>query len=248
MPTFKGYRGFPGSICASPERDGRARHPRALRACSAATSSRSTSASRSTAGSPTPRARSRSATIDALRRKLLEATEESLHAGVEQCRAGNRLGDISHAIQAVVEGAGLSVVRSLVGHGVGRNMHEDPQIPNYGEPGKGPLLEEGMVLAIEPMITAGAPGGADRATTAGRSTPRTARWRRTSSSRSRSRPTGPQVLTPWHIPAAERAGRARGASAPPTEPAGRGRCGVATIWSPARARAAWPARGRSATR
>ena len=67
------------------------------------------------------------------------------------------MGDMSSAIQRVAEGAGLSVVRSLVGHGVGRSMHEDPQVPNYGKPGKGPLLEEGMVLAIEPMTTAGRP-------------------------------------------------------------------------------------------
>ena len=72
------------------------------------------------------------------------------------------MGDVSSAIQRVAEGAGLSVVRSLVGHGVGRSMHEDPQVPNYGKPGKGPLLEEGMVLAIEPMTTAGRAGGARR--------------------------------------------------------------------------------------
>ena len=74
---------------------------------------------------------------------------------VEQCVAGNRLGDVSHAIQEHVEAAGLSIVRSLVGHGIGREMHEDPQIPNYGNPGTGIVLEEGMVLAVEPMVTAG---------------------------------------------------------------------------------------------
>ena len=68
---------------------------------------------------------------------------------------GNRLGDVSHAVQTRVEAEGLSIVRSLVGHGIGRDMHEDPQIPNFGEPGRGPLLEEGMVLAVEPMVTAG---------------------------------------------------------------------------------------------
>src|SRR5213076_2308162 len=88
-------------------------------------------------------------------RKLLSVTERSLFAGVEQARPGNRLGDVSHAIQGTVESEGLSIVRSLVGHGIGRDMHEDPQIPNFGEPGRGPLLEEGMVLAIEPMTTAG---------------------------------------------------------------------------------------------
>ncbi len=74
---------------------------------------------------------------------------------VAQARVGNHIGDISHAVQSVVEGAGFSVVRSLVGHGVGRSYHEDPQVPNFGEPGRGPLLQPGMTIAIEPMITAG---------------------------------------------------------------------------------------------
>jgi methionyl aminopeptidase len=87
--------------------------------------------------------------------RLLEACNAALHAGIEQCRAGGKLTDISHAIQRVTEEAGFSVVRSLVGHGVGRAMHEDPQIPNYGEPGRGPTLASGMTLAIEPMINAG---------------------------------------------------------------------------------------------
>ncbi len=87
--------------------------------------------------------------------KLLDTTRASLFDAVEQCRPGNRLGDVSHAIQRRVEGEGLSIVRSLVGHGIGRDMHEDPQIPNFGEPGRGPRLEEGMVLAVEPMVTAG---------------------------------------------------------------------------------------------
>jgi methionyl aminopeptidase len=87
--------------------------------------------------------------------KLLDTTKASLFDAVDQCRPGNRLGDVSHAVQTRVEGDGLSVVRSLVGHGIGRSMHEDPQVPNYGEPGRGPLLEEGMVLAVEPMVNAG---------------------------------------------------------------------------------------------
>ena len=82
-------------------------------------------------------------------------TAESLEAGLAECRVGRRLGDVSHAVQEVVEAAGFSVVRSLVGHGVGKEMHEDPQIPNYGDPGRGPRLEEGMVFAIEPMVNAG---------------------------------------------------------------------------------------------
>jgi methionyl aminopeptidase len=89
--------------------------------------------------------------------RLLEAGQAALSAGIEQCRAGNRLSDISHAVQLATESAGFSVVRSLVGHGVGRSMHEDPQIPNYGQPGRGPVLAEGMTFAIEPMINAGEP-------------------------------------------------------------------------------------------
>jgi methionyl aminopeptidase len=89
--------------------------------------------------------------------RLLDTCKAALGAGIEQCRVDNRLSDIGHAIQKRVEQDGFSVVRSLVGHGVGRSMHEDPQIPNYGEPGRGPLLQSGMVFAIEPMITAGRP-------------------------------------------------------------------------------------------
>jgi methionyl aminopeptidase len=95
--------------------------------------------------------------VDAETRRLLDVGQEALLAGIDQARAGNRIGDISHAVQQVVEGAGFSVVRSLVGHGVGRSYHEEPQIPNFGDPGRGPLLQAGMTLAIEPMITAGSP-------------------------------------------------------------------------------------------
>jgi methionyl aminopeptidase len=87
--------------------------------------------------------------------RLLEACQTGLAAGIEQCRAGNHLSDVSHAIQTATEEAGFSVVRSLVGHGIGRSMHEDPQIPNYGAPGRGPELATGMTFALEPMITAG---------------------------------------------------------------------------------------------
>jgi methionyl aminopeptidase len=93
--------------------------------------------------------------IDSEAERLLEVCNAALHAGIEQAQAGGRLTDISHAVQRVTEEAGFSVVKSLVGHGVGRAMHEDPQIPNYGEPGRGPTLAPGMTLAIEPMINAG---------------------------------------------------------------------------------------------
>jgi methionyl aminopeptidase len=86
--------------------------------------------------------------------QLLRVTEESLYKGIEQVREGNRLSDIGHAIQNYVEAAGFSVVRDYVGHGIGRQMHEDPQIPNYGPPGRGPRLKVGMTLAIEPMVNA----------------------------------------------------------------------------------------------
>jgi methionyl aminopeptidase len=89
--------------------------------------------------------------------RLLEVCSAALRAGIEKARAGAHLSDVSNAIQTVTEEAGFSVIRSLVGHGVGRNMHEDPQIPNFGEPGRGPVLASGMTLAIEPMITAGGP-------------------------------------------------------------------------------------------
>jgi methionyl aminopeptidase len=153
-PSFKGYRGFAGSICASPN-------------------------SMVVHGIPGPYKLGRGDIISVdigvtyrgwvadgamtfpvgpvtpIARKLLDVTRESLFDAVEQCRPGNRLGDVSHAVQQRVEDNGLSVVRSLVGHGIGRDMHEDPQVPNYGEPGKGPRLEEGMVLAVEPMVNAG---------------------------------------------------------------------------------------------
>ncbi len=88
-------------------------------------------------------------------RALLEATEASLYKGIEQARPGNRLSDISHAIESYIEPLGFSIVREYVGHGIGQSLHEDPQIPNYGPPGRGPILKPGMVLAIEPMINAG---------------------------------------------------------------------------------------------
>jgi methionyl aminopeptidase len=86
---------------------------------------------------------------------LLDVTRRSLALAIEQCRPGRRLSDISHAVQRHVEGEGFSIVRAFVGHGIGRALHEDPQVPNFGEPGRGPALRRGMVLAIEPMVTMG---------------------------------------------------------------------------------------------
>jgi methionyl aminopeptidase len=155
-PTFKGYRGYPASICASPNamvvhgipglyslRDGDI-----LSVDVGVTLDGFVADSAYTfpVGEISPEAE-----------RLLEGCQAALAAGIEQCRVGNRLSDISHAIQQTTEEQGFSVVRSLVGHGVGRSMHEEPQIPNYGEPGRGPQLAEGMTFAIEPMITAGGP-------------------------------------------------------------------------------------------
>jgi methionyl aminopeptidase len=156
MPAFKGYRGFPGSICASPN-------------------------SMVVHGIPGPYELQRGdilaidvgvikdgwvadaamtvpvGTVGPDAVKLLDVTKASLFAGVEQMRVGNYLGDVSAAIQGTAEAEGLSIIRTLVGHGIGREMHEEPQVPNFGEPGKGPELEEGMVLAIEPMVNVGGP-------------------------------------------------------------------------------------------
>ena len=89
--------------------------------------------------------------------RLVRVAEQALAAGIAQAKAGNRLSDISHAIETTATGAGFSVVRDFVGHGVGRSLHEDPQLPNYGPPGRGPRLKSGMTLAIEPMINLGRP-------------------------------------------------------------------------------------------
>jgi methionyl aminopeptidase len=195
-PAFKGYRGFPGSICASPN-------------------------SMIVHGIPGPYQLGRGdilsidigvikdgwvadaartfaiGAITPIANKLLRTTEESLFLAVEQCRAGNRLGDVSHAIQAHVEGAGLSIVRTLVGHGIGRSMHEEPQIPNYGNPGTGILLEEGMVLAVEPMVTAGRHAvriGEDHWAIYSQDGSLAAHFEFTIAVTA----DGPRILTPWH--------------------------------------------------
>jgi methionyl aminopeptidase len=130
--------------------------------------------------------------------KLLKATREALEAGVEQCRPGNRLGDVSHAVQERVERDGLSVIRSLVGHGIGRQMHEDPQVPNFGEPGKGPRLEEGMVFCVEPMVCAGRHAvrmGDDNWAIYSLDGSLTAHFEHTVAVTE----DGPRILTPWHL-------------------------------------------------
>jgi len=93
--------------------------------------------------------------VSAEKQRLMEVTEDSLYAGLEQIQPGAHLSNVSAAVQRVAESAGFSVVREFVGHGIGRELHEDPQIPNYGKPGTGPILKKGMALAVEPMINAG---------------------------------------------------------------------------------------------
>jgi len=93
--------------------------------------------------------------VDRQAKRLLEVTDRALYVGIKKAKAGNRLFDISYAIQTWVEGHGFSVVRDYVGHGIGRDLHEEPQIPNFGTPHQGPRLEKGMVLALEPMVNEG---------------------------------------------------------------------------------------------
>jgi methionyl aminopeptidase len=195
-PSFKGYRGFPGSICASPN-------------------------SMVVHGIPGSYALKRSDVIsldvgvtkdgwvaDAAitvpigpvnpeARRLLDATRDALFAGAEQVRPGNHLGDVSAAIQRHVESEGFSIIRSLVGHGIGRDMHEDPQIPNDGESGRGPRLEPGMVLAIEPMVNAGGPNvrvGEDNWAVYSADGSLAAHFEFTVAATD----DGPRILTPWH--------------------------------------------------
>jgi methionyl aminopeptidase len=153
-PAFKGYRGYPRSVCISVNDEIVHGIPGARRLKAGDLVSLDfgvkyqgyygDAAVTLAVGEVAPRAR-----------KLLETTETALYAGIEQAQVGRRLSDISHAVQTVVEDAGFGVIREFVGHGIGRSLHEDPQIPNYGPPGQGPVLQAGMTLAIEPMTSAG---------------------------------------------------------------------------------------------
>jgi methionyl aminopeptidase len=195
-PAFKGYRGFPGSICTSPNSMIVHGIPGGYRLARGDILSVDigvihdgwvADAARTFAIGP----------ITPVARKLLTVTEEALFAGVGQCHPGRRLGDVSHAVQEHVEAAGLSIVRTLVGHGIGRDMHEDPQIPNYGTPGTGVPLEEGMVLAVEPMVTAGRHGvrvGDDHWAIYSQDGSLAAHFEFTVAITA----DGPRILTPWH--------------------------------------------------
>jgi methionyl aminopeptidase len=202
-PAFKGYRGFPGSICASPN-------------------------SMVVHGIPGPYKLGRGdilsidvgvildgwvadaaitvpvGNVTPVAKRLLATTRAALFDAVEQCRPGNRLGDLGHAVQQRVESDEFSVVRSLVGHGIGRDMHEDPQIPNYGEPGTGEKLEEGMVLAVEPMVNVGNHPirvAADNWSVYSQDGSLAAHFEHTVAITAE----GPRILTPWHLESAAEA-------------------------------------------
>ena len=157
VPTFKGYRGYPASICTSPNAMVVHGIPGPYELANGDVLSVDVGVTLGGFVGDSAYTFPVGETSEDAQR-LLEACQEALAAGIEQARPGNHLSDIGHAVQKATEDAGFSVVRSLVGHGVGRQMHEDPQIPNFGEPGRGPILQPGMTLAIEPMINAGGPG------------------------------------------------------------------------------------------
>ncbi|HEX6025258.1 MAG TPA: type I methionyl aminopeptidase [Solirubrobacter sp.] len=202
-PAFKGYKGFPGSICASPNDMVVHGIPGKFKLGRGDIISVDIGVVKD--GWVADAARTFPVgDVSPVALKLLEVTEGALFAAVEQCRVGNRLGDVSHAVQTHVEAAGMSVVKSLVGHGIGRAMHEDPQIPNYGEPGRGPKLEAGMVLAVEPMVNAGrhmVRMGDDGWAIYSQDGSPAAHFEFTIAITA----AGPRILTPWHHPEAQTA-------------------------------------------
>jgi methionyl aminopeptidase len=156
VPSFKGYRGFPGTICTSLNQEvvhGIPSGKRVLKpgdilkldvGCIWEGYHSDSAVSVFVGGPPSEEAI-----------KLVESTERALEAGIAQLRPGNRLSDVGHAVQLVAEGAGFSCVREYAGHGVGRALHEDPQVPNYGDPGRGTVIRPGLVVAVEPMVNIG---------------------------------------------------------------------------------------------
>jgi methionyl aminopeptidase len=196
-PAFKGYRGFPASICTSPNSMVVHGIPGDYELSAGDILSIDVGvvyegwvadAALTVALRP----------VSPVATRLLKATRESLEAAVEHCRPGKRLGEVSHAVQDRVERDGLSVIRSLVGHGIGRQMHEDPQVPNFGEPDRGLVLEEGMVFCIEPMVCAGGHEvrmGDDNWAIFSADGSLTAHFEHTIAVTAE----GPRILTPWHL-------------------------------------------------
>jgi len=157
-PAFKGYRGYPGSVCTSINQEVVHGIPSAARKLKegdilSMDFGVELDGYFGDAALTVPVGK-----VSPAREKLLRVTRESLEQAIEKVRPGNRLGDVSAAVQQWVEKSGFSVVREFVGHGIGTKMHEDPQLPNYGSAGHGAKLQEGMVLAIEPMVNTGGPG------------------------------------------------------------------------------------------
>lgn len=154
IPTFKGYSGFPASICASVNEEVVHGIPGLKKLKEGDIISVDIGATFE--GYVGDGAKTYFVgKVDKEKEDLVKATRQSFYEGIKFAKEGYRLSDISHAVQTYAESAGFSVVRDFVGHGVGKEMHEAPQIPNFGKPGKGPRLQKGMVLAIEPMINAG---------------------------------------------------------------------------------------------
>ncbi|HEX2166331.1 MAG TPA: type I methionyl aminopeptidase [Longimicrobiales bacterium] len=155
IPAFKGLYGFPGSLCTSINEEVVHGIPSAGRRLQSGDIV-SVDAGVKLDGWFADAARTFPVgSVDDTTANLLRVTRDALAAGIRQATAGNRIGDIGHAIQEVAEGAGFGVVRDLVGHGIGRGPHEEPQVPNYGRPGRGLKLQAGLVIAIEPMVNAG---------------------------------------------------------------------------------------------
>lgn len=154
VPSFKGYRGFPAAVCISVDEEvvhgipgrRRLREGQIVSLDVGVIFEGYQADAAITVGV---------GKISSVAADLLQVTQEALKAGITAARAGRRLGDVSHAIQVAAESKGYGVIREYVGHGIGREMHEDPQIPNFGPPGRGPLLRQGMTLALEPMVTVG---------------------------------------------------------------------------------------------
>ena len=201
-PAFKGYRGFPGSICVSPNSmvvhgiPGSYKLKRGdILSVDVGVIHEGWVADAAVTlpiGSITP-----------IAARLLKVTREALFEAVEACRVGNRLGDVSYAVQNHVEAHGFAVIRSLVGHGIGRDMHEDPQIPNFGKAGTGPELQEGMVFAVEPMVNAGTHPirmGSDNWSVYSQDGSLAAHFEHTVAITAE----GPRILTPWHLEDSER--------------------------------------------
>src|SRR4051794_11750372 len=196
-PAFKGYRGFPASICTSANSmvvhgipGDYALEQSDVLSIDVGVEYRGWVADAAVTVALRP--------VSPVAAKLLKATREALDAAIDQCRPGRRIGDVSHTVQERVEQDGLSVVRSLVGHGIGRQMHEDPQEPNFVDPGRGIVLEEGMVFCVEPMVTAGAHGvrrGDDNWAIYSQDGSLTVYFEHTIAVAAE----GPRVLTPWRL-------------------------------------------------